>query len=160
MAVKPIQRLWEDLVIKQAEKIPFRAGFGLEVPEDPSVGLLLKDGNLGSNVVLRVRFELLVPRLDEVPIVAGANPRAAGVVSSVPCSHVPTVESRGTVGHCSRPLGDDGPMVDILSIGGRVRTDIFDMFLARVSAQNMSGAWRLLTAVVIFNKSSRKTWYS
>lgn len=117
LAAKAVQRLWEDLVVQQAEEIPFRTRFRFKVPEHPSVSLLFENADLSCNVELRVRFELLAPCIDEVDVVARANSSTLWVPPIVSCTDVPAVKPSRAIGHGSRPLAHDRPVVSSL-VGG------------------------------------------
>lgn len=111
LAAETVQRLREDLVVQQPEEIPFGARFGLEVPEYPAIGLLFENADLSSNVELRIRLELLIPGFDEVSVIAGAYSTTAWVPSIVSRTDVPAIEPSRAVGHRSRPLANNGPVL-------------------------------------------------
>lgn len=113
LATKAVQGLRKDFVVQQTEKIPLGARLGLKVPEHPSVGLLLKDADLSGDIELRVRLQLLTPCFDEVNVIARADSCTAWIVSGVSRTYVPTIETGGTISHCSRPLANNGPMIGI-----------------------------------------------
>ena len=74
-----MERLWENAGVEQAEEVPLRARLGLEVPEDPAAGVLLKDLELGLDVAAHVVLELVAPGFDEVDVLAGADVGRVGV---------------------------------------------------------------------------------
>lgn len=111
LAAKAVQRLWKYIVVEQAEKIPLRTRFCLEVPEHPAFSLLLEYADLGRNVQLRVRFHLLTPRLDKIDVVARTNFGTVGIPSVISCTDLPTVKSGGAISHCPRPFGYNGPFI-------------------------------------------------
>lgn len=110
LCTQTIQWLREDIVIQQSEQIPFWACLGFEVPEDPSVGLLLEHTDLSRNIELCVRFELLTPCFDEIYVVAGTDTGAARVISGISSTYVPAIESSCTVGHGSGPFANNDPV--------------------------------------------------
>lgn len=55
-----------DSVVDESEEVPLGTRFGLEVPEDPAVGVLLERVDLSLDVVSCGVLEILVPLIDEV----------------------------------------------------------------------------------------------
>lgn len=115
LATEAIQRLREDFVVEQTEKIPLWTGFGLEVPEHPAISPLFEDSNLGRDIESSVVLELLTPLVDKIDVVTGTDSGALWIVPIISCTHVPAIESSCTVGHRSRPLSNDDPVSEIFS---------------------------------------------
>jgi len=97
------QRLREDAVVNQGESIPFTGArvLGLEVPEDPSIGVLLKGFKLSLDVSANVIAPGLVPRANVVLVGARVHkPRTSVDVvrSIVTRANTVAVEPGGAVG--------------------------------------------------------------
>ncbi|EKG18278.1 hypothetical protein MPH_04473 [Macrophomina phaseolina MS6] len=78
----PALELWKDAGVDQAEEVPLRGGFGLEVPPEPALRLLLEDVELRVDIRSCVRLVLLRPLVDVVDgrAAADAGRRLVGAV--------------------------------------------------------------------------------
>jgi len=77
------ERLREDAVVDEVKGAPLLSIRSLEVPEDPTVGVLLKDLHLGLDVATSVLLVGGVPRVDKLEAGAISDVRAAWVTSVV-----------------------------------------------------------------------------
>ena len=114
------QGLREDASVEQAEGVPLSAGFGLEVPENPALGVALERLELRFEILTRVGTEGVVPLIDEVVSPAAADPRAAGVRTVISSADAITVERRSAIRHCRCPFPDHHPLVGALVRGCHV----------------------------------------
>jgi hypothetical protein len=64
MGVEIVSLRRPDAVVEEAEEVPFGGSFGLEVPEDPALDLVLCDVDLGSDVIGGGSLQVLVPLVD------------------------------------------------------------------------------------------------
>ena len=62
-----------DSIVNKSEEVPLGRSFGLKVPEDPTLGVLLESADLSLNVIRGGGFEVLIPLIDEVLVCARAN---------------------------------------------------------------------------------------
>lgn len=66
LGAETVQRLREDLIVEQTEKVPFWTRFRFEVPKHPAVGPLFENSNLSGDVEFGVLPELLTPLINVV----------------------------------------------------------------------------------------------
>lgn len=105
------QRLREDAVIDQTECVPLGARLGLEIPEDPALGVALEGLQLRLDVSSGVILESLRPLVDVVNVGAGTDVCAAGVCAIVARADAVAVQCGGAVGHGGAPFANEGPLV-------------------------------------------------
>lgn len=129
-------RLREYAVFQHLEQIPLPgAALGLEVPEDPALGLRLESIQLCLNVLAHFVFPRVAPVPDfpaeiRLPAPARSHPPTVGKGTLVAGSRFETVEMGSTVGHCARPLADHHPLVRGGPVVGR-RADSLEVLLRR-----------------------------
>lgn len=70
LSAETVQRLREDLIVEQTEKVPLWTRFRFKVPKHPAVGPLFENSNLSGDIESGVFLELLAPLIDVVDGVA------------------------------------------------------------------------------------------
>lgn len=130
------ERLWEDFVFHQSEEVPLCASLGLEVPENPTSGGFFERIQLGLNVAARVVLQLLIPCIDEVDLVAGPYAWAPRIPAVIAGTNAITIQSCCAVGHRSRPLANNDPMIGISRVTAGMAANEVSVFLLMWSATN------------------------
>lgn len=84
------QWLWKDSSVNQSECVPFGTGLGLEVPEDPTLRVLLKRLELCFDITASIVLHLLRPCVDEIDLSTRSDVRAIRIGTVVSCSNAVT----------------------------------------------------------------------
>lgn len=119
-------QIWKDAIIKQLERIPLVRAFRLEVPENPSIGLRFKIGQLSTQIVPHVVLETITPGVNIGFAFTRADVGGIGVCAIVAGTETESIESPCAISHRSCEFADDGPFVGA-GIGMLVGADVVDM---------------------------------
>ena len=129
LIVARVQRkLWEDTGINKSEKVPFGASFGLEVPEDPTIGHLLIHLDLSLDILSRIVFQSLIPGIDEVYGIARTYPGCIWLITVILSPDAVSIERSSAICHCGSPFADNHPVVDISGICACMTAHELSMF--------------------------------
>ena len=119
----------EDVVFEQTKEIPLCASLGLKVPEYPTAGELLEHVQLGLDIVACIVLQLLIPRVDEVDLVAGTHAWTSRIPAIIASTNAVTIEGRCTVSHRRRPLAHNHPVISVGRVTASMVANEVSVFL-------------------------------
>jgi hypothetical protein len=71
--VDALASLGPNTVVDETEEVPFRGSLSLEIPEDPSARLVLRDVDLGADIICCSLAQVGAPLVNEIDVGAGAD---------------------------------------------------------------------------------------